>query len=173
MRHPIPDEGPYLAVTYSAEWVDDLVLDGSASEDALRSIVTAQLEVEALHKPAGLLHPQGSGRAERRAAGPARALMRAQARAETTYKMMISHVSDHSAGLDIDRSERALFLATCMLCRRLVPGEAQHLVAQLPSRLRPLLDRCMDGSDRSVTAAAITSELGKSLMTMRNEPASL
>lgn len=139
---------------------DDLILDGSVSKDALRSIVTAQLEVEAPHKPAGLLHPQGSGRAERRAAGPVRALMRAQARAETTYRMMISHVSDHAAGLDIDRSERALFLATCMLCRRLVPGEAKHLIAQLPSKLRPLLDTCTDGPDRNVTAAVITRELG-------------
>lgn len=139
---------------------DDLVVDGSVSLDSLRSIVTAQLEVEAPHKPAGLLHPQGSGRAELQAAGRARALMRAQARAETAYGVMTDAVSNHSAGLDLDRSKRALFLATCMLCRRLTPGEAQHLIAQLPSKLRPQLDHCIDGPDRNVTADAIKRELG-------------
>jgi len=139
---------------------DDLVVDGSVSLDSLRSIVTAQLEVEAPQKPAGLLHPQGSGRAELQAAGRARALMRAQARAETAYRVMIEAISNHSAGLDLDRSERALFLATCMLCRRLVPGEARHLIAQLPSKLRPQLDGCVDGPDRNVTTDAIKRELG-------------
>ena len=45
---------------------DDLVVDGSVGLDALLSIVTSQLEVEAPPKPAGLLHPQGPGQAEQR-----------------------------------------------------------------------------------------------------------
>jgi hypothetical protein len=50
-----------------------------------------------------------------------------------------------------------------MLCRRLTPQEAQHLIAQLPSRLQPHLDGCLDGPDRHVTAEAMERELSKVL----------
>lgn len=158
-RIPITEDGRLAGlITF-----DDLVVDGSVGLDALRSIVTAQLEVEAPHKPAGVLHPEGPGRPERRAAGRARALMRAKARAEMTYNRLVGAVSDYAAGLDRDRSERALFLGLCMLCRRLVTGEAQHLVAQLPSKLQPRLNQCLDGPDRSVTADAIRGEFANAL----------
>jgi CBS domain-containing protein/uncharacterized protein (DUF2267 family) len=158
-RVPITEDGRLVGlITF-----DDLVVDGSVGLDALRSIVTAQLEVEAPHKPAGLLHPQGSGRPEQRAAGRARALMRAEARAEETYNRLIGAVSSAAAGLDRDRSERALLLGVCMLCRRLIPQEAQHLIAQLPSKLRPRLDQCLDGPDRTVTADSIKSEFSRAL----------
>src|SRR3546814_365800 len=75
-RIPITENGrPVGLVTF-----DDLVVDGSVDLDALRSIVTAQLEVEAPHKPAGTLHPASPASAEARAAGRARALVRAKAR---------------------------------------------------------------------------------------------
>jgi uncharacterized protein (DUF2267 family) len=50
-----------------------------------------------------------------------------------------------------------------MLCRRLTPHEAQHLIAQLPSKLQPRLDQCLDGPDRAVTPQAISEELGRAL----------
>jgi uncharacterized protein (DUF2267 family) len=50
-----------------------------------------------------------------------------------------------------------------MLCRRLTPGEEQHLIAQLPSMLQPQLDQCVGGPDRSVTTQAIEVELSRSL----------
>jgi hypothetical protein len=128
-------ERPVGLVTF-----DDLVVDGSVGFDALRDIVAAQLEVEAPQKPAGTIHPQ----APAVAAGRARALMRAKARAEATYGRMVDAVVE-AAGLDRNRSERALFLATCMLCRRLTPEEGQHLIAQLPSMLQPRLDECLGG----------------------------
>jgi CBS domain-containing protein/uncharacterized protein (DUF2267 family) len=153
-RIPLTEEGqPVGLVTF-----DDLVLDGSIDLDALRGIVTAQLEVEARQKPAGMLHPTASATAE----GRARALMRAKVRAEATYDRMINAVA-RETGLDRDRAERALLLATCMLCRRLTPEEAQHLIAQLPSLLQPRLDDCLGGPDRSVTAQAMTDELTRSL----------
>src|SRR2546423_8970872 len=67
------------------------------------------------------------------------------------------------AGLDRGRAERALLLAICMLCRRLTAQEAQHLIAQLPSRLQPRLEHCLDGPDRSVTAEAINNKLSRAL----------
>lgn len=153
-RVPVTENGrPVGLVTF-----DDLVVDGAVSLDDLRSIVSAQLEVEAPHKPAGSLHPTSPATAESRT----RALMRARARTEATYNRMVKAVAD-AAALDRSRAERALFLVSCMLCRRLIPQEARHLVAQLPSRLRPRLEECFDGPDRSVTAQAIKDELGRSL----------
>jgi uncharacterized protein (DUF2267 family) len=153
-RIPLTEGGrPVGLVTF-----DDLVLESAVGLDALRSIVTAQLEVEAPHKPAGMLHPKTPASAQ----GRTRALMRAKARAEATYGRMVKAVAD-ATGLDRDRSERALFVATCMLCQRLTPEEAQHLVAQLPSLLQPQLDECLAGPDRSVTAPAIEDKLARSL----------
>ncbi len=157
-RIPITENGrPVGLITF-----DDLVVDETVGPDALRAIVTAQLEVEAPHKPAGVLHPQSPASAEQQAAGRTRALMRARARAEATYGHMITAVAE-STGLERSRAERALFVVTCMLCRRLVPQEAWHLIAQLPSMLQPRLEDCLDGPDRAVTAQAITTELGRAL----------
>jgi uncharacterized protein (DUF2267 family) len=88
--------------------------------------------------------------------------MRAQARAEATYNRLVTVVAS-AAALERDRAERALLLGVCMLCRRLIPQEAQHLIAQLPSKLQPQLDQCLDGPDRSVTAAAIRDEFSRAL----------
>ena len=157
-RIPITEEGrPVGVITF-----DDLVLDRSIGLDALSSIVTAQLEVEAPHKAGGSLYPERPARPEQRAAGRARALIRAQARAEETYSRLISAVSKASE-LDRVRSERALMLGLCMLCRRLMPQEAQHLIAQLPSKLQPRLDQCLDGPDRAVTADVISDEFVRAL----------
>ncbi len=139
---------------------DDLVVDGSVGIDDLRSIVSAQLEVEAPQKPAGTLHPEAGAKLQ--ATGRARALMRAQARAEATYHRVVTAIAD-AAALDRDRAERALLLGACMLCRRLVPQEAEDLIAQLPSMLQPRLEKCLDGPDRAVTSDAIRDQLARSL----------
>lgn len=153
-RIPLVDGGrPVGLVTF-----DDLVVDGSVGIEAMRSIVTAQLEVEAPQKPAGMLHPAASTSAQART----RALVRAKARAEATYGRMVQKVAE-ATGLHRDRAERALLIATSMLCRRLTPGEAQDLVAQLPSTLQPQLSHCLDGPDRSVSIKAIEDELNRSL----------
>ena len=157
-RIPVTEKGRAVGlVTF-----DDLVVDGSVPPEALRAIVSAQLEVEAPHKPAGLLHPERPERPERQAAGRARALMRAKARAEATYSKLVKAVS-HPAKLDPARAERALLVGICMLCRRLSPQEAHQLVAQLPSMLQPKLEKCLDGPDRKVTAKAIETELASVL----------
>src|SRR3546814_15688456 len=51
--------------------------------------------------------------------------------------------------LDRESSAQALLLVTCMLCRRLTPQEAQDLMAQLPSRLEPRLEQCLDEIGRA------------------------
>ncbi len=157
-RIPVTEEGRLVGlITF-----DDLVLDGSVEVDALRSIVTAQLEVDAPQKPAGMLYPEGSARPEQRAAGKTRALIRAKVRAEEVYSRLVKTVANETE-LDYGRSDRALLVGLCMLCRRLVPDEARHLIAQLPSKLHPTLDRCLDGPDRAVTAEAISNEIARAL----------
>lgn len=159
-RIPVMEGGrPVGLVTF-----DDLVLDGSVDIEDLRAIVTAQLEVETPLKPAGALHPRAPATAE----GRARALMRAKARAEATYNRMIAAVAN-ATGLDRGRAERALLVATCMLCRRLTTDEALHLIAQLPSLLQMRLDDCLDGPDRSVTAEAVRDELARVLSVTADE----
>jgi uncharacterized protein (DUF2267 family) len=153
-RIPLVEGGrPVGLVTF-----DDLVVDNAVSVEALRDIVTAQLEVEAPQKPAGTLHPS----AGRTAQSQARALMRAKARAETTYGRMLQAVAE-ATGLKHDRSERALLIACCMLSRRLTPGKAQDLIAQLPLLLQGQLAQCADGPDRAVSTQAIEAELSRSL----------
>lgn len=142
--------------------LDDLVAEGAVAPEALRAIVTAQLEAEAPHKPAGLLHPEGANRKERRAAGRSRALARAKARAQATYDKLVVAVAG-AGKLDRVRAERALTVGVCMLCRRLSPEEAHQLVAQLPSLLQPGLEQCLDGPDRNVTVNAIEQELASVL----------
>ena len=157
-RIPITDGGRAVGLIT----LDDLVAEGAVDAEALRAIVTAQLEVEAPHKPAGLLHPEGAGRKERRAAGRARALARAKARAQATYDKLVAAVAE-TGKLDRVRAERALTVGVCMLCRRLSPEEAHQLVAQLPSLLQSGLEQCLDGPDRNVTITAIEQELGSVL----------
>ena len=158
-RVPVTENGkPVGLITF-----DDLVLEPSVRIEDLRAIITAQLQVEAAHKPAGLLRPEGPARAERRPAGRAHALMRAKARAEASYDRLIKLVEARAEGLDRVRCERATLLSLCMLCRRLQPGEAEHLIAQLPSKLWRELDQCTDGPDRAVTRQAIGAEIARVL----------
>lgn len=153
-RIPVMDNGRLAGLIT----LDDLVVDGSIDLEALRAIVVAQLEVEAPQKPAGVLHPKGPVAVT----GRTRALMRAKARAEQVYQKLILNVAD-TTELEFERAERVTIISLCMLCRRLAPQEARHLIAQLPSMLQPQLDQCLDGPDRMVTADAIREELARAI----------
>jgi uncharacterized protein (DUF2267 family) len=151
-RVPLMEAGrPVGLVTF-----DDLVIEGSVGLEALRGIITAQLEAEAPQKPAGMHHPSAPASARART----RALMRARARAEATYGRMIDAVATET-GLEREPATQALLVATCMLCRRVSEDEALHLMAQLPSRMRPKLETCLGGPDRAVSTQAIEQEIGR------------
>lgn len=158
-RVPVVENGkPVGLITF-----DDLVLEDTVRSEDLRAIVKAQLEVESAHKAAGLLRPEGPARTERRPAGRAHALMRAKARTQASYDRLLKMIAERADGLDLARCERALLLSLCMLCRRLTSGEAEHLIAQLPSKLWAELDQCTDGPDRTVTREAIRAEMARAL----------
>lgn len=162
-RIPITEDGTLAGLIT----LDDLIVDGSVSGEVLRGIVTAQLEVEAPQKAAGVIHPKAPVDDALRAAGRTRALIRARARAKLSHDKLVANVAG-ACRLEPDRAERALMICLCMLCRRLMPEEAQHTIAQLPSLLQAQLDQCLDGPDRSVTVDAISDELARALGMTRN-----
>lgn len=84
--------------------------------------------------------------------------MRAKARAESTYGRFLQEIAD-ATGLERQSAEKALYIAGCMLCRRLTPDEARDLIAQLPSLLQPRLEKCADGPDRAVSTKTIEDQL--------------
>ena len=131
-----------------------------------REVIAAQLEVESRFKRQGETHPSlGSAPDERRS----RARRRRAARAENTYGRLLSHVEKRT-GLDSrERAEQALRIVLSNLCRRLTPNEAEHLVAQLPSKLAPTLDRPFDGPDKKITTDSIQADLRQSLHVIPEE----
>lgn len=138
---------------------DDLVLSGEVRLDDLRAVVHEQLvESEAPGKPIGVAHPTRATDAGTRL----RSRMRAEARAQQVNDRFITAVMD-ATGLDRDRAERGMTLGICMLCHRLTPEQAQHTIAQLPSKLHERLISCADGPDRAITAAAMQVEISRSL----------
>lgn len=138
---------------------DDLILESQVGIEDLRAIIERQLvEVAAPLKPAGAAHPVTSNQPGQRM----RAALRAEARAAQVYDRLLTAVAD-GTGLDRDRAERGLRLGACLLCHRLTPEEAQHTIAQLPSRLHGALSYCADGPDRTITSATMRSEIGREL----------
>jgi CBS domain-containing protein len=137
--------------------LDDLLLEGDIDLETARSILRAQLEVEAPLKPAGATHPTEPARpwigAERRA------WRRSLARAESTYGRLLRAVQERTGLSKRQHAEAALLAALSGLVRRLMPSEAKDFIAQLPSRLQPELERHATGPDRGVTADSIRSEI--------------
>ncbi|MGH9484806.1 MAG: CBS domain-containing protein [Terriglobales bacterium] len=154
-RLPLVEHGqPVGLLTF-----DDLVLSGESPLEALQGVLHEQLvEAEAPGKPAGRAYPARSVVAGRRL----RSRMRAQARAQQVQDRLIGAMVEAS-GLDPDRAERGLTLGVCMLCHRLTPEEAQHTLAQLPSRMQSRLIPCADGPDRAVTSEAMRVEISRVL----------
>jgi len=151
--------------------LDDLILEDAIRLDDARSIIAAQLEVAARFKAEGETSPSAPARApeDRRS----RASRRRAARAENTYGRLLRAV-ERQTGLDSrDRAEQALRLVLSNVCRRLTPNEAEHLVAQLPSKLELTLERPYEGPDRSITTDTIQYDLRQTLHLIPDEAADI
>ncbi len=122
--------------------LDDLLLDEAAPLEEVAGIVRAQI---------------GEG-------GPVnqRRLRASEARAEGTYGRLLNGLRAQAKLESSAQAEAALDAALPMLLRRLIPGEAEDLAAQLPSLLRERLP-LPDGPDRSVTRESIEAELARRL----------
>lgn len=122
--------------------LDDLLLDEAVPLEELATVVRMQI---------------GRG-------GPASPRRRraSEARAEGTYWRLISELRAE-AGLETSaQAEVALDAALASLLRRLTRGEAEDLVAQLPSLLRARM-ALGEEPDQSVTRAGIEAELVRRL----------
>jgi CBS domain-containing protein/uncharacterized protein (DUF2267 family) len=143
--------------------LDDLLADEAIDAATAASIVKAQLEAAARFKPEGSLHPVEPARPEMASPARARSLTRRKARADSAYGRLLHAVERHSGLQQRDRAELALELVLSALCRRVTPGEARHLIAQLPSKLHPALEKSLDGPDKRITTETIEADLSREL----------
>jgi CBS domain-containing protein/uncharacterized protein (DUF2267 family) len=138
--------------------LDDLLLDGAISVEDARAIIASQLEVAVRFENEGPTAISPGGLDSR-----TRARMRRAARAESTYGRLLHAVMRETQIDTRERAEQALLTVLSSLCRRLTPNGARHFLAQLPSKLGPVLDRPFDGPDRNVTAESIEAQLRHTL----------
>ncbi|MCL4684746.1 CBS domain-containing protein [Myxococcota bacterium] len=141
-RIPLIERGRFVGMVT----LDDLLLDEAAPIDRLAAIVEAQI---------------GEGGPASTDRSPAR--RRSAARAEATYRRLVNQLRADT-GLDNDgAAETALGIVLDSLVRRLTPGEAEDLIAQLPSLLQPALYALPLGPDKLITRETIEQELVQQL----------
>lgn len=148
-RLPVTED----AIPVGLVTLDDLIHDEEVSTSQARAVLSAQLD--------STLPPQGASLspADRRA----RVRMRRRARAEGTFHRLLRAVERNSGITERARAERAIGIVLGALCRRLMPQEARHLIAQLPSKLHADLVECLDGPDKRITTQSIEHELRREL----------
>lgn len=122
--------------------LDDLLLDEAAPVDALAAIVQSQIE-------------QGGPAVRTRSSARRRSL----ARAEATLLRLLTEVREETGLEDLEQSRAAFDIVLGSLVRRLMPQEADDLIAQLPSLLQPGLRVQATGPDKAITEASIAAEL--------------
>lgn len=152
-RVAIVDEGHLVGLVT----LDDLLADSAVKTENVRAIVEAQLEDATRLKPEGEMHPVA-----RRNFGLAP--QRGVARAESTFRKMLRDVErelEAALGERVTsgRAQGALATFTSLICRRITTDQAFDLIAQLPSRMRPYLERVARGPDRRVDREAVASAL--------------
>lgn len=135
-RIPLVDDGKIVGIVT----LDDLLLDEAAPLEQLGAVVQAQLGERA---------PLPSSEAAR---------ARGNARAESTYGRFLGLVRSNT-GLTSGLAETAVETVLSALVRRLTPGEAKDLIAQLPSLLHPKLRSLPPGPDKGITRKTIESDL--------------
>src|SRR5262249_25689423 len=70
----------------------------------------------------------------------------------------------HTTGLESsDVAERAVTIVAGVLCSRMMPEQARHFIAQLPSKLHPELNRHLDGPDRDASRKTLRNKLALEL----------
>jgi uncharacterized protein (DUF2267 family) len=122
--------------------LDDLILDEAAPIDQLAAIVEAQIG-------------EGGPAASIRAPG----MQRRAARAEATYRRLLNQLQSDAALDTAEDAETALEVVLGSLLRRLTPGEAKDLIAQLPSLIQPKLYALPPGPDKGITRESIEADL--------------
>jgi uncharacterized protein (DUF2267 family) len=122
--------------------LDDLLLDEAAPLEQVAAVVEAQIGEGG---PAGAVR---SPAAQRRAS-----------RARATYGRLLNRVRDDVGLESIEEAEAALEVVLGALVRRITPGGAENLIAQLPSLIQPALRALHPGPEKSITRQTIEDEL--------------
>ncbi|MCL4747819.1 MAG: CBS domain-containing protein [Burkholderiaceae bacterium] len=141
-RIPLSENGRVVGMVT----LDDLLLDEAAPLDELAAIVQAQI---------------GEGGPAESPRSPAR--RRSLARAEATLSRLINAVQAETGLADRQQTRTAIDTALALLVRRITPGEAKDLIAQLPSLLQPSLRALPLGPDKSINRKAVVAELSAQL----------
>jgi len=137
-RVPLVEESRFVGMVT----LDDLLLDEAAPLDQLAAVVQAQVGEGGL--PASPRLP---------------AMRRRAARAEATYGRFLNQLRADAALANAEEAETALDVVLQSVVRRLTPGEAKDLIAQLPSLLQPTLLALPPGPDKLITRPTIEAEL--------------
>lgn len=93
------------------------------------------------------------------ASSRSQAMMRRTARAEATYGRMVNQLQADAGFETAEQTEIALEVVLSSLVRRLTPEEANDLLSQLPSLLKPKLLSLPPGPDKTITRESIEEEL--------------
>jgi CBS domain-containing protein/uncharacterized protein (DUF2267 family) len=156
-RIPLTDRGQMVGLVT----IDDLMLSGEVSREAISRVIRAQLAEPAELKPAGPTHPVKPVHPRfpsRSVAGVRRAARMLQTSREAARK-----VQDATGLDDTESAMTALEVVVEGLVRRLTPSEAHDLLAQLPMELNKRLYGVPSGPDRSLTRETIEEDLVRRL----------
>lgn len=152
--------------------LDDLILEDALSPEDARDILHAQLDAGARLKAEGI-HQPSLPATESPTRRSLRAEQRRRARADTTYARLLRAVERQTGLTQRERAETALLTVLRGICQRVRRNEAEHLIAQLPSKLQVELEACTTGPDRHLTSEVIEGELRKALGVDPDEAAEL
>jgi CBS domain-containing protein/uncharacterized protein (DUF2267 family) len=141
-RVPLIEDGRVVGIVT----LDDLLLDESAPLEDLAAVVEAQI---------GEGGPASSSRSP--------AEQRRKARATATFRRLLKTVLAQTGLENVDQAETALLVVMRLLLRRLTPGEARDLVAQLPSILQGELRTVPPGPDKTIIRETMEAELAQRL----------
>jgi uncharacterized protein (DUF2267 family)/predicted transcriptional regulator len=137
-RIPLVEDGRLVGIVT----LDDLVLDEAASLDQLAGVIEAQIG------EGGPAPSAGSAAARRRGA-----------RAQATYGRLLNQVRADAGVLSAEEAETALLVVLGSIVMRIMPGEAEDFIAQLPSLLQPMLRALPPGPDKLITRETMEEEL--------------
>jgi uncharacterized protein (DUF2267 family) len=137
-RIPLVEDGRLAGMVT----LDDLVLSESVSLDDVAAVIESQI---------GERGPAPSRRSP--------AARRRAARARATYGRLRNQIKAEAALEQPEQADAALAIVLESLVKRLTLDDAEGFIAQLPSLIQPRLRALPPGPDKSITRAAIESEL--------------
>jgi CBS domain-containing protein/uncharacterized protein (DUF2267 family) len=156
-RIPLLENGAVVGLVTA----DDLLLSRTADLDVLREVIRAQLAEPAAFKPRGELHPTRPARYVGHTAADRSWAKVARAEQKTAEALRLVQATTHLE--TTEQAMLALDVVVSGLVRRVTPGEAKDMLAQLPSELRERWLNLPAGPDRDVTRESMVRELAERL----------